>query len=130
VSETGLAGIKDAEARKALAEAVLAQLEAWQLHPANQAALLGLDDIAPFRKGEPLPLNDEVLERTSHLLAIGRALHRLLPYQPEKRSSWFAEKNDLLDGATPLQWMLMGLEQMRMLRRMLDAGSEGRGPAE
>ena len=126
--DTRLHEIREPEARKALAEAVLAQLDAWQLHPVNQAALLGLEDIGSIKAGEPLPLDDEVLERTSHLLAMGRALYRLLPYQPDKRSSWLGEKNDLLDGATPLQWMLMGLEQMRMLRRMLDTDHQQTEP--
>lgn len=123
MSKTRLNEIREPEARKALAEAVLALLEQWQLHPVNQAALLGLDDIASIKGGEPLPMDDEVSERTAHLLAIGRALNRLFPYQPERRSAWVAENNAVLDGATPLQWMLGGLEQMRTLHEMLEPGS-------
>jgi len=53
--ETGVPELTDPETRKALVEVILAQFERWQLHPVNQAALLGLKEMGALREGQPLP---------------------------------------------------------------------------
>ena len=121
MQKTWLPEVKDEESRLALAVAILALFASWQLHEVNQAALLGVKDVSSLRAGEPLPLDDEVLERAGHLLAIGRALHKAFPKQLDQRTHWISSSNDDLFGATPLQYMLAGdADTIRKIRALAE----------
>lgn len=121
MQKTWLPEVKDVDTRRALAVAILALFASWQLHEVNQAALLGLHDMAGLHKGEPLPQDNEVLERAGHLLAIGRALRKAYPQQLAPRTHWISSSNTKLFGATPLQYMLAGdVETMRQIRTLAE----------
>ena len=117
--KTLLPEVETLETRQALAEALLALFDEWQLHEVNQATLIGLLDIAELRSGEPLPANREVLECIGHILAIGRALLKAFPYKTKQRHQWINNPHPKLDYATPLQYMLRGganaIREMREL---------------
>jgi hypothetical protein len=118
---TFLSELNSPEARQALAESVLAVLDAWGIHPAKQAELLGLADTAPFRHGQPLPADPDVLERVGHLLGIERTLRRLCPDDPASRQAWLMLPDVRLDGHSPLRVMLEGLEGIKRVRTLLEA---------
>lgn len=121
MQKTWLPEVKDVQTRRALAVAVLALFASWQLHEVNQAALLGLRDISGLHKGEPLPEDNEVLERAGHLLAIGRALRQAYPQELTQRTHWISSPHTKLFGATPLQYMLAGdAETIRQIRALAE----------
>lgn len=127
MQKTWLPEIKDAESRRALAVAILALFASWQLHEVNQAALLGMQDIASLRDGEPLPDDAEVMERAGHLLAIGRALRKAFPNQLSQRTHWISSPHVKLFGATPLQYMLAGdKETIRQIRAIAEHAPYGK----
>jgi hypothetical protein len=106
--KTFLGELRDFESRRALVEAVTALLDRWNLAAADRSSLLGLDEGAELRPGEALPENPGVLQRAGHLLAIGRALRRLYPYQPTLRDRCVATPEPALGGRPPLAVMLDG----------------------
>lgn len=119
--ETRLPEVETPETRQALAEALLALFDEWQLHEVNQAALIGLLDIAELRSGEPLPADREVLECVGHILAIGRALLKAFPYKTQQRHEWINNPHPKLDNATPLQYMLGGgIDTIREMRELAE----------
>ena len=121
MQKTWLPEVKDEKTRLALAAAIMALFASWQLHEVNQAELLGMQDISGLRTGEPLPQDDEVLERTGHLLAIGRALRNAFPEQLDQRTHWISSPNNHLFGATPLQYMLAGdVDTIRKIRALAE----------
>lgn len=124
--ETRLTEVRDPETRRALGEALVARLDEWGLHEVNQAALVGVRDIAALRRGAPLPTDPEVLERAGHLLAIGRALYRAYPYQPRHRARWVSASHGRLHGSSPLQYMLAaGVNGIRRVRTLAEAEARG-----
>lgn len=122
MAETLVPEITDAEARKALGEAVRAVLERWGLPEPVQAGLLGLSRMADLTPAEA-PLGDHDLwERIGHLLAIVRALRAAYPYRPQFRDRWIAEPHERLGGRTPLEVMLAGgVEGVREVRGVAES---------
>ena len=119
--ETRLPEVETAETRQALAEALLALFDEWQLHEVNQATLIGMPDVAGLRSGEPLPADREVLECVGHILAIGRALLKAFPYKTKQRHQWINNPHPKLDYATPLQYMLGGgIDTIRDMRELAE----------
>jgi hypothetical protein len=100
--------LRDLASRRALAEAVTALLDRWNLAAGDRSSLLGLDPWAGLRPGEALPEDPAVLQRAGHLLAIDRALRRVYPYQPTLRDRWVATPEAVLGGRPPLAVMLDG----------------------
>jgi hypothetical protein len=120
--KTFLGELRDFESRRALAEAVTALLDRWNLAAADRSSLLGLDEGAELRPGEALPENPAVLQRAGHLLAIGRALRRMYPYQPTLRDRWVATPEPALGGKTPLATMLaQGIDGIREVRELIES---------
>jgi hypothetical protein len=121
MTRTLLPEIQSPEARQALAEAVLAVLDGWGVHPVKQAELLGLSDLAPLSLGQPLPADPGVLERAGHLLGIERGLKRRYPDDPASRHAWLMLPVAELGGQPPLRVMLDGVEGIRRVRSLLDS---------
>lgn len=120
--ETLLPQLKSIEGRKALAEVLISLFELWDLHELNQAELLGLKSMTKLKQGEPLPDNEEILERAGHLLALERALNRLYPSQEKKRNNWITLANLKFDNTTPLKIMLEeGLDGIKKIREFVES---------
>lgn len=119
--KTWLPEVRDPETRRALAESLVDLFRRWQLREADQAALLGLEDVTSLTLGAPLPDTPEALERAGHLLAIGRALKRRYPYQPLLRDRWINEPQAVFMFESPLDIMLSkGGEGIRLVRASLE----------
>lgn len=103
--QTLLPQLEDPEARKAVAEAVMALLARWGLHEVNQARLLGLPTVFELKR-KIVDADSQTMERIGYLLAIDRALLKRFPYEPGKRDRWVFTANEHLDGLTPLSLML------------------------
>jgi hypothetical protein len=123
--ETLFPQLQDPEARKAVAEVLIALFDRWQLHELNQAQLLGLDSIYSLRRDKMLPNTPAVLERAGHLLAIDRALLKQYPYRSGYRDRWVtipSEPSDSFGGESPLQVMLTrGIEGIREVQEYLES---------
>ena len=120
--KTFVGELRTIESRRALAEAVTALLDRWNLGAGERSSLLGLDQEAGLSPGEALPEDPAVLQRAGHLLAIGRALHRAYPYQPALRDRWVATPEPALDGRPPLAVMLEGGEDgIQEVRDLIEA---------
>ena len=119
--ETFVAGLKSEESRKVLAETLLAAFDRWGLTQQKQAALLGLPDMSTLMRGEPLPENPDVLERTGHLLAIDRALVRLYRDDVKARDAWLMFSYSELGGQSLLALMLAGLDGIKEVRKFIES---------
>jgi hypothetical protein len=120
--DTFLPELHTPEARKAVAELLLAVFQRWALHEVKQAELLGMDDIAALQRGEPLPELYDTLERAGLILAIDRSLGRLYAGDRVLRDGWVTFPNSALGGLTPLTVMLGGLDGIRRIRHLLQTG--------
>lgn len=119
MTETLLPQLETPEARRAVAEAVLALLQRWGLHEAKQAELLGVRDIAMVVEGGLPPGDDLMLERAGHLLAIGRILTRL--YADEVAADWWVTSPcDAFGGFAPITLMVQGLDGIKRVRAYLE----------
>jgi uncharacterized protein (DUF2384 family) len=121
VTKTLVTELKSEEARTALAEALLELFEQWGIHEINQSALLGMRDMARLKQGQPLPANENVLERAGQLLAIERKLARLYPNQARRQTDWIFTANPRLGGVPPINLMLEGLEGINRVRDHLES---------
>ena len=113
------------EARKALAEGVMALLFRWGLEDRDQLVLLGLsnpDDLERYRQGEPLPESKELLERVGHLFAIDRTFQKSFRSVPGFRDWWMRTAAPGLGYHSPLEVVRRrGLEGLRSVRQYLEA---------
>lgn len=121
MTRTLLPELHSPETRQALAGAILAVLDGWGIHPAKQAELLGLTDLAPLKQGQPLPDDPKVLERAGHLLGIERALKRLYPDDPASRHASLMLPLAELSGQPPLLVMLGGVDGIKEVRTLLES---------
>jgi hypothetical protein len=121
VTKTLVTELKSEEARTALAEALLELFEQWGIHEINQSALLGMRDMARLKQGQPLPANENVLERAGQILAIERILARLYPNQARRQTDWIFTANPRLGGVPPINLMLEGLEGINRVRDHLES---------
>lgn len=124
--ETRVPHLKEEHARKALAEAVTALFDRWQLTEADQLTLLGLtdpEDLVRYREGMPLQDDPDLLERVGHLLAIYRALQEIYGRDPILCDRWMLAKDFLLGNRSPLEVVRKeGLEGLKAIRRSLKKG--------
>ncbi|HLO67341.1 MAG TPA: MbcA/ParS/Xre antitoxin family protein [Holophaga sp.] len=98
---------------------------AWGLTTAEQLILLGEPSRSAFFawKKSPVALSGDTLERISYLLGIWKALHNLIPDEPQALA-WMRKPNDhvLFGGKAPLEKLLQGrMLDLADVRRMLDA---------
>ena len=120
--ETRLQELRDPEARQAVIEAASALFKRWELHPVNQAALLGVADMTDLKDAGLLSDGSSVFKRIGHLLAIDRALLKHFPYQATTRDRWVWQELPQLHGLTPMAFMLQeGLEGIKQVRQMLES---------
>lgn len=130
MTDTLLPELQTPEARRAVAELLLALFRRWALHESKQAELLAMDNIEALQRGEPLPENHETLERAGLILAIDRSLQQRYPEDHETRDIWVVYPNSALGGLSPLTVMLGGLEGIRRIRRMLSREDTEGSPPE
>lgn len=122
---TVLPGLHDFESRVVLSKVISAQFARWDVHPLNQAVLLGLGTSMVEPLDHALPDDRTVLERVSHLLAIDRALARRFPYQPTKRDLWLSLSLAILGDKTPLEFMIKGgLKAIKEVRELAESSHE------
>lgn len=119
--ETWLNELQDPVARQVVIDAVRALFKRWQLHPVNQAELLGLVDMSDLDLAR-LPTDESLaFVRIGHLLAIDRALFKRFPYQATTRDRWVWQAQQQLHGQTPMAYMLQeGIEGIKRVRHFLE----------
>jgi len=119
--ETWLSELQDPVSRQVVIDAVCALFKRWQLHPVNQAELLGLVDMSDLDLAR-LPTDDAfIFERIGHLLAIDRALFKRYPYQATIRDRWVWQSQQQLHDQTPMAFMLQeGIEGIKQVRHFLE----------
>jgi len=108
--------------RVELARMVMTLFEHWQLSSEDQLGLLGLSPknraaLTRYRKGEPLGVNRDLLDRVGNLMGIHKSLRLLFPHNSELAYAWMSQPNRAFDGMTPTQvvqaWGFSGLLQVR-----------------
>lgn len=112
--------------RANLALLVMGILEEWRLSPEAQLALLGMPEktkpreLSRFKRGTPLPDDENVLNHAKHILGIQDALHLVFPLNRNMPLFWLNHRNRQLKGI-PMQIMLQdGLYGMRRVWGILD----------
>lgn len=114
------------EARSALARQVMKLFELWALDSESQLALLGLESgsratLARYRKGEPLALSRDLLERVGHLLAVHKNLRLLFPHDRALAYAWMTAPNRAFERRTPVALVAeLGFSGLLMVRAYLD----------
>ena len=109
--------------RRRLARMVCWALHRWDITPADQCRLLGLDTkssnrVEMLQAGAPLPIR--LLERSRLLLGMLIALEALYPENPELRDIWLTSKNRVFDDRRPIDVMLAeGLSGFRSVHKYL-----------
>ncbi len=128
---TNLSAEKRAAAAGPLLSAIFTIFDAWDLSNREQQTLLGLNNEGTFfnwkKKPESATTSNDLLERTSYILGIWKALQILIP---ENRISdnWVKSVNKGLafNGQSPLQRMLAGhVVDLAYVRQYLDAQRGG-----
>lgn len=94
--------------RGALARMVTRLFEHWGLSSEDQLAMLGLSvsnraALSRYRKGEPLAVNRDLLERVGHLLAIHKSLRLIFPQDRDLAYGWMSQRNRAFEGRTPVE---------------------------
>ena len=125
-----LPGKKYSEGRIAAAslQAFVNIANKWNLSENEKCSLIGLS-IESFNLHENdtnLSLDDDVIQRISHLIGIYKALHRLLPSE-DAANTWMHQVNNasLFNGNSALDQLLSGnLTDFAKLRQYLDAENQ------
>lgn len=119
--ETWLHLLEDPVSRQVVIDAISALFKRWQLHPVNQAELLGLSDMSDLEQYILSSKDPLVFERIGHLLAIDRDLLQRFPYQASKRDQWIWQSLPQLHDQSPMAFMLReGIDGMKLIRHMLE----------
>jgi hypothetical protein len=122
MKKTLLPQLQEPEARTAVAEALTALFERWQLHEVNQAQLLGLTSVLQLKQ-KIIQADSQTMERAGHLLGLDRALNKRYSMDPERGDRWIFTPNDYLNGFTPLSIMLEnGLLGIASIRTVAESG--------
>ena len=116
---------------KSLLPAIFNIFSQWRLTGAQQMKLLGVTNEKTLynwkNRPEKAKLTPDLLERTSYILGIYKALQILLPDQM-LADQWLATPNDnpLFNGITPLNRLLAGqMLDLAVVRNFLDAERGG-----
>lgn len=98
------------ERRIQLASSVIRAMADWGISPKHQLSLLNLDvkvrELTKFTDGKPLPDEEEVLDRTKHILGIAKALRGFFPLNHKGGAIWLRNKNKYFPERPPIQMML------------------------
>ena len=122
MQDTLLPQLEDPEARKAVAEAVLALFNRWNLHEVNQARLLGIPTVIELKR-KIVDADTDTMERIGYLLAIDRALLKHYPLESRERDRWIFTANEHLHGLTPLSVMLeKGIAGLVVVKALIVSG--------
>jgi hypothetical protein len=107
-------------------DALLRLFKAWDLDPAEQAALLGIDarTLGRLQDGCALPDEAILLERVKHLLAINKSLRLRFAGDPEALRAWLRRPCPALGEHSPLQAMLKSATALANLRDHLALESD------
>ncbi len=112
--------------RTNLALLVMDILEDWRLADEDKLALLGLPEgtrpreLTRFKRGQPFPQDEAVIERAKHLLGIQEALHVVFCRNPNMPAFWLRTRNRVLR-QIPIELMLSdGLDGMHRVWSHLD----------
>jgi hypothetical protein len=115
------------EDRIRLTLGIMVLFDEWQIDPVHQVTLLGLPaDTQPrkldrYRKGTPLPDEDEIMARVEQLISIHDALLTTYPRNSRMGLVWLSRPNRNFNGRPPLQIMVEGgLQGMLRVRGRLD----------
>ncbi len=100
--------IQSREGRKKLAIRTMRLFKLWDLSTQEQLNLLGMSAnsraaLSKYKRGEPLSISRDTLDRVGWLLGIHKALRLLFPHNPESRYAWIKHKNRAFDNYTPLE---------------------------
>lgn len=103
----------DLHARQALAKMVIKLFELWNLSPADQLNILGLNQknraaLSKYSHGEALPASRDIQDRVGWLLAIHKSLRLLYPRNKKILYSWVNCRNEVFGNLTPLDVMKAG----------------------
>jgi len=123
------------EKRRAAAGPLLSTIfrifEQWQLSKQQQQTLLGIHNETTFynwrNKPESATLSNDLLERTSYILGIWKALQILIP-EPQLADQWIKSPNHNMafNGQAPLDRMMAGqVVDLAHVRYYLDAERGG-----
>jgi len=111
--------------------AVFNIFEAWEVPNPEQQVLLGVSNEGTFynwkKKPESATISNDLLERTSYILGIWKALQILIP-EHRVSDSWVKSPNSspAFNGQSPMERMLGGqVVDLAHVRRYLDAERGG-----
>lgn len=114
------------EERADLAVFVTDILTEWKLTPEESLALLGHPDgtkpreLSRYKRGNPLPQDDTILQHAQAILGIQHSLHVVFPLNRNMPLFWLTHRNKQL-GGIPLRIMLDdGLHGMQRVWGILD----------
>jgi hypothetical protein len=119
MTTTQLPELETEEARQAVTESVLALLVRWHIPEVKRIELLGIEDLEEVTRTGILPDDKVVMERARDMLAIGRALDKLL--EDEGADWWVTSPQETFGGFSPLLIMLGGLSGIRRIRKFVEA---------
>jgi hypothetical protein len=126
-----LSSEKRAAAAGPLLKTVFNIFEVWGLRPREQQILLGINNEGTFynwkKHPETATISNDLLERTSYILGIWKALQILIP-EHRISDSWISAVNHgpAFNGQTPLERMLGGhVVDLAYVRQYLDAERGG-----
>lgn len=111
--------------RVQLAASVIRTMADWSISPKQQLALLNIDvnvrELTKFTNGKPLPDEEDVLDRTKHILGIAKALRSFFPLNHKGGAIWLRNKNKYFLERAPMQVMLEdGISGMHKVWTNLD----------
>ncbi len=120
------AELSDSE-RTQLGQQVTEIFDDWGIKDEFQLKLLGLPEgtkprqLTRFRHAQqPLPQEDELLERVEHILGIQRSLEIMFPLNRNMPNFWLRNRNRPLKGVPLIIMLETGLIGMGRVWRILD----------
>ncbi len=128
---TSLSTEKRTAAAGPLLSTIFNIFDAWSLSNPEKQVLLGLSNEGTFynwkKKPESATISNDLLERTSYILGIWKALQILIP-ENHVSDSWIKSANNspAFNGQSPLERMMGGyVVDLAYVRQYLDAERGG-----
>jgi hypothetical protein len=117
----------DEAARLRMANQVMELFEQWRVPLDDQHALLGLPDsirkrhLYRFAEDQPLPDDEQVMQRAEHMMGIADALRTYFPNSVHARSRFMRAHSKKFSKRVPLQIMVEdGVSGLIRIRAHLD----------